>query len=286
MLGTVLEQELENGNTMSFSNSTKAPPLDKKFRNWFFTCNNYDEADISFWTGKNSCPAEKFVMQEETGKKTGTKHLQGYFELKCPRSLSGLKKEFGPKYHLEVCRNKEASIKYCQKIETRTGQQYSKGFRKPPRVIETLRPWQAEVVSIVQSEPDDRTIHWFWDAKGGSGKTQLAKYLCVNFDALYVSGKAADIKYAVGQYLTTHDDIKAVIYDVSRTQESYISYQSIEEVKNGIFFSGKYESEQVIFNSPHVIVFANFEPNLAALSADRWKITNLDNYLTVASATL
>jgi len=282
--GTTLEQEFENGNTESFSNENNnepTPPKGKKFRNWFFTLNNYNPEDISMWTNKNLCPAEKFIMPEEIGSKTGTRHLQGYFELKNPRGLSGIKKELGPRYHLEVCRNREASIKYCQKLETRNGQQWSKGYRKPPRVLEKLRPWQAEVVKIVESAPDDRSIYWFWDAKGGSGKTALARYLCVNFDAMYVGGKASDIKYAVAQWLTTHDDIRAVIYDVSRTQESYLSYQSIEEIKNGIFFSGKYESDQVIYNPPHVIIFANFEPNLDALSLDRWKVRCLDEAVSL-----
>jgi len=269
----------ENGNTDHSPPNNETPDVDdgKKKRRWFFTCNNYTEEDICFWTDKSRCIAEKFVMQEEKGLKTGTPHLQGYFETKNPRTLRGIWEELGPKYHVRPARNKEACIEYCRKLETRNGKQWSKGFRKPPRVLETLRPWQAEVVSLVQDEPDDRSIHWFWEKKGGCGKTQLAKYLCVNHEALYVGGKAQDVKYAVGQYLTTHDDLKVVIYDVSRTQENYLSYQSIEEIKNGIFFSGKYESEQVIFNSPHVIIFANFAPDKTKLSEDRWVIHDLND---------
>ena len=37
----------------------------------------------------------------------------------------------------------------------------------------------------------------------------------------------------------------------------------------------KYESKPVIRNSPHVIVFANFEPDKSALSEDRWLILNI-----------
>ena len=38
----------------------------------------------------------------------------------------------------------------------------------------------------------------------------------------------------------------------------------------------KYETGVKIFNSPHIICFANFPPdNLEQLSADRWIITNL-----------
>lgn len=255
---------------------TLTPPLQAgKFRNWFFTLNNYTDADIAYWQNKESCPAKKFIFQEETGSQTGTKHLQGYFELANPRTFKGLITELGPQYHIEVSRNKQASIAYCQKLETRTGKVYSKGYRKPPKVLKNLYPWQQKIVDLINTEPDDRTINWYWDEKGGCGKSALAKYLCVNYDAMYVSGKAADIKYAIGEYLKAHDDLKVVIYDITRSLEAYVSYQSIEEVKNGIFFSGKYESEQMIFNSPHVIIFANFEPDESKLSADRWRIINL-----------
>lgn len=268
--------EDEDGNTTLSVSSSSNARKEKRFRNWFFTLNNYTADDISLWDNGKTCPALKFLMQEEKGIKSGTEHLQGYFELKNPRTLIGLKREFGDKYHFEPARNKEACIEYCRKIETRNGRQWSKGFRKPPKVITTLRPWQAEVVKIVQSEPDDRSIYWFWDAKGGSGKTQLAKYLCVKFDTIYVSGKAADIKFAITKYLENHDSLKCVIYDITRSQEAFLSYQAIEECKNGIFFSGKYESEQVIFDPPHVIIFANFAPDMEKLSSDRWHITCLD----------
>lgn len=66
-----------------------------------------------------------------------------------------------------------------------------------------------------------------------------------------------------------------IIYDYTRTQESFISYQSIEEVKNGIFFSGKYEGKMIIYDSPWVIVFANYPPELQAMSSDRWIVKEI-----------
>ena len=58
--------------------------------------------------------------------------------------------------------------------------------------------------------------------------------------------------------------------------EDYVSYGSIEKIKNGYFMCSKYESKPIVRNSPHVFIFANFEPELDALSLDRWHIVNLD----------
>lgn len=90
-----------------------------KSRNWAFTLNNYMEADI-----KNLCKDEyQYIFQEETGKE-GTPHLQGTIMLKQPQALSYMKKING-RAHWEICRNKFASINYCQKGESRTGMMYT-----------------------------------------------------------------------------------------------------------------------------------------------------------------
>ena len=49
----------------------------------------------------------------------------------------------------------------------------------------------------------------------------------------------------------------------------------IEDLKNGRYFSTKYVSEMRIYKPPHVVCFANSEPNFAALSADRWVCCDL-----------
>ena len=57
-----------------------------------------------------------------------------------------------------------------------------------------------------------------------------------------------------------------------RSKEPYVSYECLETLKDGLWTTAKYEGEVVVRNSPHVVVFANFPPNTAALSMDRWKI--------------
>lgn len=126
---------------------------------------------------------------------------------------------------------------------------------------------------MCQGPPSKRKIIWIWDKVGNTGKTTLAKHLCMYHGAIYVSGKAADIKHAI---ISMAVKPKIVIIDCPRTSENYVSYAALESVQNGFFFSGKYEGGQCLFEIPHVIVFANFPPIRENLSADRWKVIQLD----------
>lgn len=150
--------------------------------------------------------------------------------------------------------------------------------------LEKLRPWQTDVLTLLAEDPDDRKIHWYFDAEGKKGKTSLAKHICCNMKpALYVQGKSADIKSAIASM-----DIKPkiVIFGLPRSLEDYVSYEAIESCKDGIFFSGKYESGMVLYAPPHVIIFANFLPDTSKLSADRWVVHHMDAPITFVSEPL
>ena len=51
----------------------------------------------------------------------------------------------------------------------------------------------------------------------------------------------------------------------------------LKKSKNGYFMCSKYESKPIIRNSPHVFIFANFEPDVKELSLDRWNVVKLNN---------
>lgn len=100
------------------SGNTKPRPTTRS-RQWTFTLNNYKKEDI-----KNFCMLNaEYVFQEETGEQ-GTPHLQGVVIFKNARTLSSMKRLEG-RTHWEVCRDKSASIVYCSKDDTRTGQIYT-----------------------------------------------------------------------------------------------------------------------------------------------------------------
>lgn len=260
----------EDGNTLSSS-------VTHRGRYWLFTWNNYTPENIDTVTQwlKRNC--NKFQMQEEKGE-NGTPHLQGYMEFKNARSFNSLKKEF-PKMHIEKARNREAAYNYCGKEETRNEIKINeKPTLDNPLQGFKLHWWQEDILNVIETKPDRRSIRWYWDPTGNTGKTSLAFYICMHKpnETLYLSGKAVDIKYGIAQFLENKNNkLQTIIFDIPRSSEQFISYEALEAVKNGIFFSGKYEGKMIQFNPPHVICFANFEPDKSKLSNDRWIITPL-----------
>lgn len=75
--------------------------------------------------------------------------------------------------------------------------------------------------------------------------------------------------------MCSENESKIYIFDFARTVENFVSYEALETIKNGIYFSGKYESKTVVRNCPHVLVFSNFLPHMESLSLDRWNITEI-----------
>ena len=167
---------------------------------------------------------------------------------------------------------------YCTKEDTRVLGPFYKGFAAIPILpIVEFRDWQRKVWALYNTAPDDRSIYWFYDVHGGVGKTAMAKYLCIKGQCVYVNGKASDVKYAVCKTREAGIDVKCVIWGIPRQSQDYVSYAAIEEVKDGLFFSNKYESGTVVMNSPHIFVFCNFYPEVTKLSQDRWRIFDISN---------
>lgn len=248
-------------------------------RGYFFTYNNYTEEDVKTLIEFASQEQLEYVFQEEKGEETNCPHLQGLFYSKTKMYFNKLKDSF-PKVHWEVIKHKKKAIAYCTKTETRVGKVYTNMKIMIPEVIRDpladveLYDYQAFICNLVNTIPDSRTIFWFHDKEGRRGKTALAKHLClINSRCIYLSGKTNDCKYSVSEFITRNKVAPTIcIFDFVRSVENFVSYDAIESIKNGIFFSGKYESKQQIFNPPHVICFANFAPDMNALSKDRWVI--------------
>jgi len=135
--------------------------------------------------------------------------------------------------------------------------------------IEALYPYQQLVLDLVEEEPDSRTVNWFYDPVGNHGKTYLSKYLVDAKGAFYTNGgKSVDLAYA-------YNGESIVIFDYVRESEEYVGYGVIEQLKNGIAMSTKYESVTKRFQIPHVIVMANFMPAKGKLSQDRIKLITI-----------
>lgn len=127
---------------------------------------------------------------------------------------------------------------------------------------------QTNILKHLESQ-NDRQITWVNDPIGNTGKTYLSKHLVASQGAIrFTNGRTQDIAYAYKSNST-------VIFDFARSCEERINYQIIEDLKNGMIFSSKYESSCKIFKPPKIVIMANFAPNLSAMSQDRWDIINL-----------
>ncbi len=250
-------------------------------KNWVFTYNNYKDEDIikiiDIISSNNS--GSKYIFQEECGD-SGTRHLQGYICFGKKLRPMGLFKEFIG-IHWEKCKNVKLAIAYCHKEETRCGEVYSNiRYDKDIKVIgrAEFHPWQEEIAVILEEEPSDRTIHWYWEEVGNTGKTAMAKWLAVRKGALVLSGKGTDMKYGIVKFKEKNGYFpEIIIFDIPRSCHNYVSWGAIEAIKNGMFFSAKYESEMCVFNSPHVVCFANAMPDMSLLSEDRWRIKKIES---------
>lgn len=238
---------------------------------WCFTYNNYSNSDISILITLLKVEATWYVFQEEIGE-CGTPHLQGTVYFKLRKRLSNLKK-FNAHIHWEPTRAIDKSVLYCTKEETRSGEIYYHGIDIPkPIEIEEPSGWQLEVVNIIKEKPEKRKIHWFWEPKGGVGKSELCKYLVVKHGAILVGGSRSNMYHCIIK--SKKKDL--IIINIPRDDFDKIDYGGLEQIKDGLFFSGKYDSEVCVFNIPHVIVFANYEPQYHSLSKDRLVVHRIE----------
>ena len=90
-----------------------------------------------------------------------------------------------------------------------------------------------------------------------------------------VNGKGSDIKNQVIKHLE-NNVLDVLIINVPRCNENHVSYAAMEEIKDGLIYSGKYEGGFANIEHPHVIVVSNFAPELSKLSEDRWNILKID----------
>lgn len=205
---------------------------------------------------------------------------QGVVRMKSKERLTGMKK-IQTEIHWEKCRSFKNSVRYCTDPEKRKdeGRLWSKGVLLPPTLpYQKHNPIQLEMnETIARAESDKvgvrRKVIWWYDEVGNSGKTAWAKYqVMTREDCLVVGGKASDMHFGVAQWLSKQKPLGLVIVNLTRAVEEFVSYTGIETILDGLFFSSKYESCMCCFDSPVVVVLANFLPDKTKLSDDRWDI--------------
>lgn len=239
--------------------NTRNPPRRvSAAKRWVFTFNNPSAEDLENLLLKleDISLVKQYIFQDEVAPSTGTPHLQG-----CVMFQKRIrpKSKFSRKIHWEICRDWDKAVEYCSDPDKRApgGNCY---YNVPPprklQLITELRPWQQEVVDIVNDIPHDRHIYWYWGPPG-CGKTALIKYLVARKGAVMVGGKSRHAKSMFHKYPSN-----CYICSLSYADKAYCSYRAIEEIKDGLVFSA-FGTDATGFRlqaPPHVFVFANYEP--------------------------
>lgn len=268
------------------------PPLfvDESARyRWFFTI-KFSLIEELVLTELLGAKCQEFTFQAEVGTtESSYEHYQGVISLKKKERFAGVLGWLPKGTHLEAVKNYAASIVYCMKDTSRMAGHVPHVLRRetplkkaapveevvdPLWLITALQPWQQEVVDISKSVPDRRTIHWYWSVKGNLGRTQLCKYLCFHFGA--VACQSGEHKDVLDLCTKMSKNLKIALWNFGRAKKDFTyPYLLMEEIKDGLWFSGKFETGMVNINSPHVFVFANSEPQLDKMSLDRWHIVEI-----------
>lgn len=275
------------------------PKAPTQLYRWAFTVQRLDDEtwvthqDLIKWL---KTVADQWVFQQEKGAK-GRPHFQGRLKLKKRVRKAGLLRlfvlghgkesracvTFSPEHH------ESGSFSYVTKVESRTDGPWSdRPFYSGQDLACMKDPfkWQAEIMALVEPDPDDRTIHWFANPDGHEGKTKLCKYLEFTGQGKRVgAGTATQVKTAV----IASGPCRLYMVDIPRSSGKHEfdedMFSALEEVKNGWVISPMYGKDQrLMMMPPHVIIFSNRYPNKSLISHDRWKIYEIkgkDKSLTV-----
>ncbi len=243
---------------------------------WLFTLHNYNRSDINAIEKWCCANCAEYIYSEEIGNEIiKAPHLQGYLELKKKKRMSTLANDWSKLSNIPSWRwrSKDASrqdnIDYIMK---ENGKKYGSLV---PDTISVEEPTKLKfLIDLMDNYTDDRKIHVVVDEVGGIGKTEFARWAVINYRRCIVTGgKAADMKNQIVEYKknTTHTP-KYIIIDVPRSNLNFLSYTGIEEVKNMLFYSGKYEGGMIVGNKPFVLMLMNEKPKFEKMSEDRWKV--------------
>lgn len=234
----------------------------------------------------------KAVVSKEFGRNKIHPHWQGYFGLAERASMKDFMTDLlgHEGYHLEVAKgNETANVRYVYGVDKsyEIGWIVYKKNIKAPWDYQSqpykfwknfkLRGWQSELLPmLIKDDVDRREIIYIWDSEGNTGKTIMSEYLHTFHAAIITGGKERDMKYAITRWEEITSKYPAIIIvDICRSEDEH-DFTGIESIKNGLFFSGKYESAMLhSVKKPNVVVFSNFPPKVENLSLDRWKIGNI-----------
>ncbi|AKV62270.1 putative replication initiation protein [Heravirus camaronis] len=147
--------------------------------------------------------------------------------------------------------------------------------KKPNLVNGELRPWQQDLERLLDAPPEDRRVIFVVDPDGGKGKSWFTRYLFTKRDDIQrlSIGKRDDLCYAIDT------SKKIFVFDIPRGQSELLQYSVLEQLKDQMVFSPKYESiSKILPQKVHVVVFMNEEPDRSKMTNDRYQVILLGQF--------
>ena len=144
-----------------------------------------------------------------------------------------------------------------------------------------LRLWQEQLLDIVnEDQKNDRKIIWVKGQNGNEGKSWFQSYLqslhgthrVARFD---ITNKTSDLLHIMSRCELATTDV--FLFNQQRCVSSEeCCYSLLEMIKDGYASAPKFHGSLLRIRTPNlVVVFANENPRIRALSKDRWRIFNI-----------
>lgn len=136
------------------------------------------------------------------------------------------------------------------------------------------RDWQQSLYDDLVGPPDDRKIKFVVDHAGGLGKSWFVRWFLDQHPSetqVFRPARVQDIAHAV------RVRTKYFFFDVPRNGMQFLQFQVLEQLKDRLIFSPKYQSatKELSF-VPHVVVFCNEDPTEEEMSPDRYEYVNTE----------
>ena len=142
----------------------------------------------------------------------------------------------------------------------------------------SLNAWQEKLLDLMK--PSSRNIIWIRGCTGNEGKSWFQNYL----EEFYgnrrvfrstVVRNAESLLHTLSKRNLSFLDI--FIFNIPRSFDTeHVPYSFLEDIKDGKAISSKYNSRELKFVTPNiVIVFSNDAPYADKLSSDRWMRYNI-----------
>ena len=141
-----------------------------------------------------------------------------------------------------------------------------------------LKPWQEKLLNLM--EPSQRQIIWVCGVKGAEGKSWFQEYLEHHYTNKKVFRSSIDknkesILHSLSKKMLSLIDVFA--FNIPRSFDiKDVPYTLFEDIKDGYAISTKYDSKQLRFIVPNiVIIFSNSRPDVGMVSKDRWTVFDI-----------